>query len=62
MNLQQAVKTLVLARAWMGICNWQYSKGKTEAANYAEHKSYTLHNSVPDAIYSDAISLLDNDE
>ena len=48
MTLGEAVKTLVLARAWMGLCHWQYDAGKISSANYAEHKSYSLFCSIPD--------------
>lgn len=48
MSLSEAVKTLILARAWMSVCQWQYDNGKRDASNYAEHKSYSLFCSIPD--------------
>lgn len=50
MNLQQAIKTLVTAKAFMGMSNWFFDKGDQTRAEFCELKAYELFLSVPDKI------------
>lgn len=58
MNLQQAIKTLVTAKAYVGMSNWFFDKGNQAKAEFCELKACELFLSVPDKIGTKARKVL----
>lgn len=58
MNLQQAIKTLVTAKAFIGLSNHFFLKGNFIKAEHCEAKANDLFLSIPDKIGSEARKVL----
>lgn len=58
MNLQQAIKTLVTAKAFIGLSNHFFLKGNFTKAEHCELKACELFLSVPDKIGTKARKVL----
>lgn len=50
MTLQQAIKTLTTAKAYIGMSNWFFCKGDQTRAERCELKACELFLSVPDKV------------
>lgn len=58
MTLQQAVKTLITAKAYIGLSNHFHEKGDSTKAEHCASKGYDLFLSIPDKVGTKARKVL----